>query len=106
MFLPSLTYIDSCSLLLFPFFPPVVPAVVVINRHFSRPTLMEVVKPKVATPKMEAKKATPKVQPKAAADEDDDQEEEEEEEDEEEARFGGSVGGFFGLNRQQYNFSR
>ena len=56
---------------------------------------MEVVKPKVATPKMEAKKAaTPKVQPKAAAaDEDDDQEEEEEEEDEEEARFG--VGVFF-----------
>lgn len=50
---------------------------------------MEVVKPKVATPKMEAKKAaTPKIQPKAAAaDEDDDQEEEEEEEDEEEARF-------------------
>ena len=55
---------------------------------------------------MEAKKATPKVQPKAAAaDEDDDQEEEEEEEDEEEARFG-LRWLIFCLNRQQYNFSR
>ena len=60
---------------------------------------MEVVKPKVATPKMEAKKAaTPKVQPKAAAaDEDDDQEEEEEEEDEEEAIFV-FVGVFFRIS--------
>lgn len=65
---------------------------------------MEVVKPKAATPKMEAKKASPKAQPKAAAaDEDDDQEEEEEEEDEEEARFASR---FFAENRKQYHFSR